>query len=557
MKRNKRVLFSIYVHPESQKNVLDEEYSVDAIYDLWRGKPIVVSVSFRLSVRWGASSRIIIPLWSSSSFMWKSSEDREVLGSLFLIQGEILGGLSKYHPACTLGFPSFTIRGLPWFSEFFHMIDPYIRSYMEYKVFGCKTNKYFTERWLSHEYLFGKSWFFIASCVVTDRAKAKWLKFALRIIHRLHKWEKLYLSGCGSLRNWNIDPRFYEIYHELSSFQDRIELLPEDPSTFGWEKTPRLREKIRSLRPLLRNAVFTRKYIVIQSWCDNFCTFCLTVQARGRHRYREIPEIIREVREFEATGWKEIVLTGTNLGAWGAESSNDFQASRFVDLLDAILMDTSIARIRISSLGVEFCTPRLLEFFSHPRVIAYAHLSIQAWSTRILEGMRRHYDGERVRSVLAWLRDVSRADALWINIWADIIVGFPGETEADFLDTLALVEDFGISQLHVFPFSPHLEHYTVPASTFSDPVWAATIHTRFLRLVHAGERARETFSSRHIGRTLKVLMEKVDGSHFSWWSENYLACSEKNFIPFPWQEILRGKVILGTYNGLCDPTMPE
>ena len=102
-------------------------------------------------------------------------------------------------------------------------------SCMDYKVFGCKTNKYFTERWLSHPYLDGKSGYFIASCIVTDRAKAKWVKYALEKVHTLKKGEKLYLSGCGNLKNGTVNPEFYTVYPEFLSYQDRIELLSEDP----------------------------------------------------------------------------------------------------------------------------------------------------------------------------------------------------------------------------------------------------------------------------------------------------------------------------------------
>ena len=198
---------------------------------------------------------------------------------------------------------------------------------MEYKVFGCKTNKYFAEKWLAHPHLEDKVGYFIASCVVTDRAKAKWVKHALKKLKTLKEWEKLYLSGCGNIRDGVVDPKFYEIYHELKNFQDKIEVLPEDPSDFAMseeEKKKMMQTKLRSLRSKNLKQIFTRKYMVVQTGCDNFCTFCLTVQARGRHKFRPIDEILDEIHTFVRGSGKEIVLTGINLGAWGAESSNDF-----------------------------------------------------------------------------------------------------------------------------------------------------------------------------------------------------------------------------------------
>lgn len=200
-----------------------------------------------------------------------------------------------------------------------------------------------------------------------------------------------------------VDPKFYEKYHELKNFQDKIEVLPEDPSDFAMseeEKKKMMQTKLRSLRSKNLKQIFTRKYMVVQTGCDNFCTFCLTVQARGRHKFRPIDEILDEIHTFVRGGGKEIVLTGINLGAWGAESSNDFQDSQFVHLIKTILEETEIERVRISSLGVEFFSDELIDLFKNERIIAYVHLSIQSGSMPILAKMNRHYDDKKVREVL-------------------------------------------------------------------------------------------------------------------------------------------------------------
>ena len=172
---------------------------------------------------------------------------------------------------------------------------------MEYKVFGCKTNRYFAEKWLAHHHLEGKDGYFIASCVVTDKAKAKWVKHAKKKLPTLSNNEKLFLSGCGNIRDGVVDPKFFEIYPELSSYRDHIEILPEDPEDFQVSKEARkemMMTKIRKLKTLSKSNIFTRKFLVVQTGCDNFCTFCLTVQARGRHKWRPIDEIVEEVNEF-------------------------------------------------------------------------------------------------------------------------------------------------------------------------------------------------------------------------------------------------------------------
>lgn len=289
---------------------------------------------------------------------------------------------------------------------------------MEYKVFGCKTNKYFAEKWLAHPHLDGKTGYFIASCVVTDRAKAKWVKHAIKKLKTLKNDEKLFLSGCGNIRDGVVDPKFFEIYHELENFRDKIEILPEDPSDFVMSDDEKKRMMLTKLRTLksANKQIFTRKYIVVQTGCDNFCTFCLTVQARGRHKFRPLEEILDEIHTFVRAGGKEIVLTGINLGAWGAESSNDFQSSQFAFLIKNILEKTEIERIRISSLGVEFFSDEVIEIFKNPRIIAYVHLSIQSGSSKILKRMNRHYDSEKVHEVLQKLRNIQRDDGVMINI---------------------------------------------------------------------------------------------------------------------------------------------
>ena len=182
--------------------------------------------------------------------------------------------------------------------------------------------------------------------------------------------------------------------------------------------------------------------------------------------------------------------------------------SKFVELVEAIVEDTTIERIRISSLGVEFCSDRLIELFAHPRIIAYPHLSIQSGSTNILEKMGRHYDGEFLQSVLSKLHAIRRPNGMDLNIGADLIVGFPGETEEDFLETLKLVEKYGVTQLHAFPFSAHVDHYSVPAGKFPDQVPNHIIQKRLKTLLETGKKAQKEFAEKHIGKEVRVLVEK-------------------------------------------------
>ncbi len=430
---------------------------------------------------------------------------------------------------------------------------------LDYKVFGCKTNKYFAEKWLVHPHLSDKSGYFIASCVVTDKAKAKWVKHAKRVLPKIGENEKLYLSGCGNIRDWVVDPRFFEVYSELAEYRNSIEILPEDPDDYrvtAEEKKEMMKTKIRSLRKIAWKELFTRKYMVIQTGCDNFCTFCLTVQARGRHKWRPMEEIWDEIDAFVESGGKEVVFTGINLGAWWASTSNNYTESKFVELIQAVLENTKLERLRISSLGVEFVSDRLIELFRDTRINAYIHLSIQSGSTAILKAMNRHYDGDQVREVLSKIRGIKRDDGIKINIGADLIVGFPSESDRDFEDTLEIVRDFEITQLHAFPFSAHLDHYSVPAGRYEHQIPNHISQSRLKKLLQTWEEVFEKFAHENIDKELAVLIEKCSSiplfgsdsnTHFSWWSENYLFCNEKNFDVFPGQEVGKGKIVRWIY----------
>ena len=205
--------------------------------------------------------------------------------------------------------------------------------------------------------------------------------------------------------------------------------------------------------------------------------------------------------------------------------------SKFVELVEVLLEKTRLERLRISSLGVEFLSDELIALFTKKRINPYVHLSIQSGSSSILKAMNRHYNGVKLREVLSKLRSLKREDGVYLNIGADLIVGFPGETDEDFLMTKEVVETYRITQLHAFPFSPHVDHYHVPAGTFPEQVPNHIAQKRLKVLLETGNTAFEQFARENIGQTLRVLIEKTDGVNFSGWTENYLSADATNFVP--------------------------
>lgn len=409
---------------------------------------------------------------------------------------------------------------------------------MKYKVFWCKVNKYYTDQWLNSEYLQNKNGTFIASCVVTDQAKRKWIKFLKQELPNLKEDEKIYISGCWAFENGNENTEFFELYKDLEIYKDKIEVLPEAPP----KKTQKISTiKIDNLKSKIN--LTTKKFLLIQGWCDSFCTFCLTVIKRWRHFYRSKEDIVDEITEFEMQGWKEVVLTWINLWAWGKENTNDYKDSKLSEILEYILEKTEIQRIRISSLGPEFVDEKTLKIFENKRIYPHFHYSIQSGSSNILKSMRRHYDGDYMRKLLKNTLAIKRDDSVSVSIWADLIVWFPGETENDFLETLNLVKNFGITKVHGFPFSNHTFKEHVPASFFPNQVPEEIKKQRIDILLKVAEEKRNEFIASQIWKTFEVLIENIKDWFFKWWTENYIEVTNENFEVISW-EIKKNEIII-------------
>ena len=277
---------------------------------------------------------------------------------------------------------------------------------MQFKIFWCKVNKYYTDEWLKSEYLKDKNGIFVASCVVTDKAKRKWIKFVKDEVKKLEWDDKIFISWCWAFKKWEAQDDFFDIYPELKEFEWKIMILWEKPEELKLEidsKTKKEEKKkvdFSKLKNFTQKQIYTKKFLLIQWWCNSFCTFCLTVQKRWRHYYRDKDDIVSEITEFEFGWWKEVVLTWVNLSAWWLRDTNDVWQSRFAELLEYILEKTTIPRLRISSLWPEFIDDRCLEIFKNKRIYPHFHFSVQSGSSKVLKDMRRHYDWEYMRKLL-------------------------------------------------------------------------------------------------------------------------------------------------------------
>ncbi len=387
---------------------------------------------------------------------------------------------------------------------------------MDYKIFWCKVNKYYLNKWLNyfsdHESIENSC--IIATCVVTDSAKSKFIKETL---NQLSEWKHVYLTWCAVFDEWKKmdEDKFYSVYPQLAEYRNSITLLSEEPdrndtriaTTHEFKKTARL---------------YTKEFIVIQNWCDSHCAFCLTVQKRWSSQNIPEREILQQINDFVDIWWKEIVVTGVNLAARWCSNTKKPQESKFSDLLQDILDQTKIERIRISSIWPEFLDDKFFEVVKNPRFLPHFHFSIQSFSDNVLKAMNRNYDSKRLDYVLNKIRDLDRPDKDLISIWADIIVWFAWETDEDFQKTIEWVKKYKITKLHAFPFSAHDKWESIPAHLFKNQVPFHIKKQRERELIAVWDEVRQEFIEKNKWKNHQVLVEEMRNWKWRWWTENYI-----------------------------------
>ena len=258
----------------------------------------------------------------------------------------------------------------------------------------------------------------------------------------------------------------------------------------------------------------TRAFVKIEDGCNCRCAYCAIPLARGPVRSKRPEDVIAEVSGLVASGTREIVLTGIETAAYGL----DFDGYRLIDLIFDIADKTGVERIRLSSLSPEMMTPATIARLAGiPKLAPHFHLSLQSGSDAVLAAMRRPYRKKQVRDALISLRDAIPG----VTFTTDVIVGFPGETEENFSETLAFCREARFLRLHVFPYSPRPG---TPAATFPGQIPGDEKHRRVRELVKIGKAvAKELLSDLINAKTpLSVLFETRDGEYFTGHSETYI-----------------------------------
>ncbi|MDP7035068.1 MAG: tRNA (N(6)-L-threonylcarbamoyladenosine(37)-C(2))-methylthiotransferase MtaB [Planctomycetota bacterium] len=383
-----------------------------------------------------------------------------------------------------------------------------------FHTLGCKVNQYDTGTlrqgllqlgYREIPFGVGADLYVINTCTVTQMAGQKSRK-AIQGVHRENPDSILLVTGCYADSDYDVLKRMDGVDRVFTNREK--DLIPAHVA--GLEKTdPEIRrlsgqahETCHQQVEMVRVADFgrrTRAFVKVQDGCNLMCTYCIIPHVRGELASREIDDVLEECRQLVAHGYREIVLAGIHLGAYGKDRTG---SGTLVELVSRMLAIEGLERIRLSSIELQSVTRELVELFaSNPeRLCPHLHIPLQSGNSRILRRMARRYDRETFLKSVAWIREVLPN----VAFNTDIIVGFPGETEEAFEDTLSACKEVGFSKIHVFPYS---DRPGTPSINFSSKVPSSVIRDRKSKLLSLEAELNERFRKDLIGRTVRVLPE--------------------------------------------------
>lgn len=369
--------------------------------------------------------------------------------------------------------------------------------------FGCRLNAFESEVVRANAGAAGLGDAIVFNtCAVTAEAERQ-ARQAIRRARRLHPHARIVVTGCAA----QLAPARFAAMPEVDHVLGNAEKMrPETFRALAEGHAPRL--AVGDIMTVRRTAShlatgFTeraRAFIEVQQGCDHRCTFCIIPFARGPSRSVPLPEVVAGVRRLSQNGCKEVVLTGVDLTHYGADLPGAPGLGR---LARRLLEETPIPRLRLSSLDpVEVDEELMAIIAEEPRLMPHLHLSLQAGDDLVLKRMKRRHSRADAIELCRRARTLRPGVALG----ADLIAGFPTETEDMFRRSLDLVEECGLDFLHVFPFSPRPG---TPAARMPQ-VDARVRRERAARLRLAGDAARGKFLAGRVGHGAAVLVEKSE-----------------------------------------------
>ncbi len=356
---------------------------------------------------------------------------------------------------------------------------------------GCKVNQYESE--VIAEELKSEGWVpagpgetadicIIHTCTVTQKASMQ-SRQVIRQAIRANPDAEIIVSGCYA-RTEPDEIRKMEGIHQIIGHNDKLQT-----SNFK-SHVSRFTFHVSDSR--------TRPFLKIQDGCNAFCTYCIVPYARGRSRSMPPADVLENIRRLKQAGRHEVVLTGIHLGCYGLDLS---PSTSLTELLTRICEENPMDRVRLSSVEPHELTDTIITLTAQSdHLCHHFHIPLQSGDDGILRRMHRPYTQAFFRDLVTKIHQ-QLPD---VAIGADILVGFPGESERAFENTYSLVRDLPISYLHVFPFSPHKG---TPASTYPDKVPSKRIKERSQQMRALGNAKKSEFYRRFVGKTMAVLVE--------------------------------------------------
>jgi threonylcarbamoyladenosine tRNA methylthiotransferase MtaB len=383
---------------------------------------------------------------------------------------------------------------------------------------GCKLNSYETEslKGVFHRHQYDivdfdqpADVYVINTCAVTGQAEAD-ARQLIRLAAKRNPGAPVIVAGCYAQRDAQTlaampavalvvgNPDKTQLFH---LFEDMLRTPGEAGKIFAspvFKSHPRDTFSFGGYGDIATVSPFTRATIKVQDGCDDFCSFCIIPHLRGRSVSRPLTAILEHARALAAAGYKEIDLTGVHTGAYGLDLN---PPTSLLTMLEHLGQVEGIERIRLNSIEPTTVSDELLDFIAaSPKICQHLHICLQSGDDGILRRMRRHYDvayySDLIGKVMARMPEC--------GLGSDILVGFPGESEAHFERTYHVVERLPFSYLHVFSYSARPG---TPAAKYADQVHPMAKKERSQRLRALGQAKKQAFAERFIGRELNILLE--------------------------------------------------
>lgn len=405
---------------------------------------------------------------------------------------------------------------------------------------GCRTNQYESQAY--HDQLVGMGYAkagegeaadlcIVNTCTVTESAD-KGSRQEIRQLARKNPGAKLVVTGCSAERAPQELLSIGGVTHVVAN-KEKEQLLQQ---VFPELEVPEF--------AIQQFDAHTRAFVKVQDGCNSFCTYCIIPYVRGRSRSRSVDDIVREVEGLIANGFQEVVLTGINVGDF--DGNKEENPDRLADLVRIVDKVPGLRRLRISSIDPDEVDDNLMDAVLGGRNTCPSfHIVLQSGSNAILKRMNRKYTRQIFMDTIEKLRK-ARSD---FTFTTDVIVGFPGETEFDFKETLAVMEEVQFAKVHMFPYSARPR---TRAATYPNQVPADVIRERKGEVLRVAEQTAFLLRNRFVGMRQWLLTEKIDPQAAEW-----IGGHSENFLPilipssgFSANQLIEVELLENSPNGL-------